>query len=216
MCYRRGLAPGCVYSHAMTRSCSTLIAVLLPLAACAHGDPAPTTAPTAAPAAAPAAPATTTAALGPFTMKVPIDWQPKAITSKMRAADYALPAAAGDEAELVIYYFGDQGAGTIDDNVQRWLGQFTQPDGKPTRDVAKIEATKIAGQDATLVTASGHFVASAMPGGGEAVDKLDQSLLAAIIASPSGPYYFKLVGARKTIDANAARFHAMLDSLVLR
>jgi hypothetical protein len=126
-----------------------------------------------------------------------------------------LPAAPGDEAELVIYYFGEQGAGTIEDNVDRWLGQFTQPDGKPTRDVAKIETTKIAGQDATLVAASGHFVASAMPGGGEAIDKLDQSLLAAIIASPSGPYYFKLVGATKTVEARSAQFRALLDSLAL-
>jgi hypothetical protein len=193
---------------------SALIVVLLSLAACAHGDPAPTAAATTAPAAAGVA--TTTAALGPFMMKVPNDWQPKAITSKMRAADYVLPAAPGDEAELVIYYFGDQGAGTIEDNVERWLGQFTQPDGKATRDVAKIQTTRIAGQDATLVAASGHYVASAMPGGGEAVDKLDQSLLAAIIASPTGPYYFKLVGAKKTIDASSVQFRAMLDSLVLR
>ena len=166
--------------------------------------------------AAAAAPAMTTTALGPFTMKVPSDWQTKPITSKMRAADYVLPAAPGGEAELVIYYFGDNGAGSIDDNVERWLGQFTQPDGKPTRDVAKIETTKIAGQDATLVTASGHFHASAMPGGDEVVDKDNQSLFAAIIASPHGPYYFKLVGATKTLDANAARFRAMLDSLTLQ
>jgi hypothetical protein len=198
----------------MKRPCPALVVVLLSLVACAHRDPAPTTGASSAPATA--APATTTAVLGPFTMKVPSDWQPKTITSKMRAADYVLPAAAGDDAELVIYYFGAQGAGTIEDNVDRWLGQFTQPDGKATRDVAKIQTTKIAGQDATLVTASGHFVASAMPGGGEAVDKLDQSLLAAIIASPSGPYYFKLVGATKTVNASSTQFRAMLDSLVLR
>jgi hypothetical protein len=201
----------------MKRLSSAMIAVHLSLlvAACAHGDPAPKSA-SVTTAIATAVPATTTAVLGPFTMKVPSDWQSKPITSKMRAADYVLPAAPGDEAELVVYYFGDHGAGTIEDNVDRWLGQFTQPDGKATRDVAKIETTKIAGQDATLVAVSGHYVASAMPGGGEAVDKLDQSLLAAIIASPAGPYYFKLVGATKTIDAAAVRFRALLDSLVLQ
>jgi hypothetical protein len=197
----------------MKRSCPALIVVLLSLAACAHHDPAPTTGASSAPATA--APATTSAVLGPFTMKVPSDWQTKTITSKMRAADYVLPAPAGAEAELVIYYFGTSGAGTVSDNVDRWLGQLTQPDGKATRDVAKIEATKIAGQDATLVSASGHYVAAAMPGGSEMIDKLDQSLLGAIIASPAGPYYFKLLGATKTIDANAAKFRAMLDSIVV-
>lgn len=200
----------------MKRLSAAWLVVLFPIVACAHGDSAPTPAsPTPAAAAAPAAPTTTTAVLGPFTMKVPSDWQTKPITSKMRAADYLLPAAPGDEAELVIYYFGETGAGSINDNVDRWLGQFSQPDGKPTRDVAKIETTKIAGQDATLVSASGHFVASAMPGGGEAVDKLDQSLLAAIIASPTGPFYFKLVGATKTVTASSTQFRAMLDSLTV-
>ena len=96
------------------------------------------------------------------------------------------------------------------------LGQFEQADGKKSRDVAKIEKTKFAGQEATYVSVAGHFQAPAMPGATEAVDKQNQALLAAIIASPSGPYYFKLVGAKPTIDAQAAAFRAMLESLKLR
>ena len=106
--------------------------------------------------------------------------------------------------------------GSVDDNLDRWLGQFTQPDGKKSRDVAKIEKTQLAGQDATVVSVAGHFEAQAMPGATDAVDKQDQALLAAIIASPSGPYYFKLVGAKATVDAQAAAFRAMLTSLKLR
>jgi hypothetical protein len=55
-----------------------------------------------------------------------------------------------------------------------------------------------------------------MPGATEAVDKQDQALLAAIIASPSGPYYFKLVGAKPTVDAQAKAFRSMLQSLKLQ
>lgn len=154
--------------------------------------------------------------LGPFSMATPATWGVKPVTSSMRVADYVLPAPAGEEAELVVYYFGASGAGSIDANLDRWFGQFTQPDGRATRDVAKIEHVQLSGQDATLVSVAGHYHAAAMPGGDEVVDKPDQALLAAIVASPSGPYFFKLVGAKKTIDANAASFRAMLSSLQLR
>ena len=154
-------------------------------------------------------------ALGPFSMAPPASWVVKPVTSSMRVAAYELPAGTGEEAELVVYYFGASGAGSVDANLDRWFGQFTQPDGRTTREVAKIEHVQFAGQDATLVSVAGHYHAAAMPGGNDVVDKPDQALLAAIIASPSGPYFFKLVGAKKTIDANAASFRSMLSSLQL-
>ncbi|MBA3541507.1 MAG: hypothetical protein H0T79_17980 [Deltaproteobacteria bacterium] len=155
-------------------------------------------------------------ALGPFSIMVPTEWTEQPISSSMRAAHFKLAAPAGKEAELIVFYFGDTGAGGIEDNIDRWLSQFVQPDGKATRDVAKIEKTKVAGQDATVVSASGRFVAQAMPGATDAVDKQDQSLLAAIVASPSGPYYFKLVGAKSTVDVHGARFRALLGSMKVR
>ena len=155
-------------------------------------------------------------ALGPFALAAPKDWTVKPTTSSMRVADFVLSTKANEEAELIIYYFGETGAGSIDDNLNRWLGQFQQPDGKASKDAAKIEKTKIAGQEATTVSVTGRYVASMMPGGGDTVDKPDQAMLAAIVASPSGPYYFKLVGAKKTIDANMAKWKAMLGSMKLR
>lgn len=155
-------------------------------------------------------------AMGPFALTAPADWTIKPVTSSMRAADFVLPAKPGAEAELIVYYFGENGAGSVDDNLDRWLGQFQQPDGKKSRDVAKIEKAKFGGQDATYVSVTGRFVAPAMPGATENVDKADQALLAAIVASPSGPYYFKLVGAKSTVDAQAGAFRKMLESIKVR
>jgi hypothetical protein len=155
-------------------------------------------------------------ALGPFSAAAPAGWIVKPVTSSMRAAQFQVPGKPGGDAELIVYYFGAQGAGSVDDNLERWLGQFQQPDGKSSRDVANIEHIKLAGQDATLVSVAGRLVAPAMPGGAAPVDKPDQALLAAIVASPSGPYYFKLSGAKATVDASATAFRAMLGSLQLR
>ena len=155
-------------------------------------------------------------ALGPFSVVPPPEWAAKPVTSSMRAADFVLPGKAG-EAELIVYYFGGGGAGSIDDNVNRWLDQFQQPDGKSSREVAKIEKTKFGGQEATYVSLAGRYVNQGMPGGGGGpVDKPDQALLAAIVNSPQGPYYFKLVGPKQTVDAHAKAVRAMLDSLKLQ
>jgi hypothetical protein len=155
-------------------------------------------------------------AMGAFSLAAPAGWTMKPVTSSMRAADFVLSDKPGAEAEMVVTFFGAQGAGSIDDNVDRWLGQFQQPDGKPSRDAAKIEKTKFADQDATVVSVTGRYVTGGMPGGSGPVDKADQALLAAIVGSPSGPYYFKLVGAKSTVDANAPAFRTMLGSLKIR
>jgi len=149
-------------------------------------------------------------ALGPYALALPAGWTEVATTSDMRAAQFTV----GKDAELVVYYFGEQGAGDTQANLDRWIGQFTQPGGKASKDVAKIEHPKILGTEATIVTVTGHYTAMAM-GQGESVDKDDQMLLAAITSSPSGPYYWKLVGSRATVTANSAKFRSMLGTLAL-
>lgn len=151
-------------------------------------------------------------ALGPFSMVVPAGWTENPSTSSMRAAQFQLPAADGGDAEVIVYYFGQTGAGSVQANVDRWVNQFKQPDDKPSASVAKIEKATFAGQEASVVSVSGRYVAAAMPGG-QPVDKPDQSLVAAIVPSPQGPYYFRLIGSKSTVAAQEGAFRAALASL---
>jgi hypothetical protein len=153
-------------------------------------------------------------ALGPFSMVVPAGWTEKPSTSSMRAAQFQVPAPDGGEAEVIVYYFGETGAGSVQANIDRWLSQFKQPDDKPSSEVAKIEKAQFAGQDASVVSVSGRYVAAAMPGG-QPVDKPDQSLVAAIVPSPKGPYYFRLVGSKAAVAAQEGSFRGALGSLKL-
>ena len=57
---------------------------------------------------------------------VPQGWIDQKPSSSMRKAQFELPGEAGP-AELVVYYFGLGGAGGREANVQRWLGQFSNP-----------------------------------------------------------------------------------------
>jgi hypothetical protein len=153
--------------------------------------------------------------LGPFSLTVPADWKAKPTASGMRAAEFELPASGG-QAEVIVYYFGESGAGSVQANIDRWVGQFTQPDGSPSKDAAQVEKATFAGQEASIITVSGHYAARAMPGGGEAVDKPDQMLMAAIVPSPKGPYYFRLIGDRAAVAAQSGKFRGLLDSLKLQ
>jgi hypothetical protein len=156
------------------------------------------------------------AVLGPFVVEPPASWQERKTSSSMRAAEWLLPGAKGaEDAELVVYYFGAGGAGGVEANLERWLGQFQQADGAPSRSKATIKETKVAGQKATTVEVSGRYVAAVKPGASETLDKPDWTMLAAIVESPAGAYYFKLVGPKATVVSHTAAFHAMLKKMEL-
>src|SRR5579871_1932995 len=63
----------------------------------------------------------------------------------MRAATYKIPAAKGDpeSGECGVFFFGSGQGGSVDANIQRWVGQFEQPDGKPSSSVAKTSKEKV-------------------------------------------------------------------------
>src|SRR5215472_8552427 len=70
----------------------------------------------------------------------PSGWKPQA-ARPMRAATYMIPAAAGDQdnGECGVYYFGQGQGGSVQANLDRWIGQFQQADGKPAKDAAKVK-----------------------------------------------------------------------------
>ncbi len=64
---------------------------------------------------------------------VPATWKAEA-QRPMRLATYTV-APGG---ECGIYYFGAGEGGSVDANLDRWIGQFLQADGKPSKAAAKI------------------------------------------------------------------------------
>lgn len=132
---------------------------------------------------------------------VPSGWAPSVPSSSMRVAEFALARAEGDteDASLVLYYFPG-GGGTIEANIDRWVGQVAQPDGSSSKEVAKTtEMTSTAGLKLMVVDVAGRYVAEVTPGSSEHFDKPGFRLIAAYIDAPDGPYYMKLVGPQATI-----------------
>ena len=147
--------------------------------------------------------------VGAVSFKLPPGWEAQQPKSSMRRAQVNAPGAAGP-AELIVYFFGPQGAGSAAANVERWIGQFTNPDGSPVSDAKQSEG-KASTFDVTKVDVVGHYVSGM---GASVKPKADQRLLAAIVTTDGGPYYFKFLGPDTTVAANRAAFDDVIASVI--
>ena len=130
--------------------------------------------------------------------------------SAMRAAEYGVDGDAATE--LIVSYFGADQGGTVEANMTRWLGQFTQPDGSETK--AQRSERTVHGTKVSIVEVHGTYSGGmAMPGAPPKTAQEDAMLLGAIANGPSGPVFFKLIGARATVERARGAFDALIASL---
>lgn len=151
--------------------------------------------------------------LGAITITPDENWSFESPKSSMRRAQFSIPGEGG-AAELVVYFFGAGGAGSTEANTDRWIAQFTNTDGSAVSN-AKREDAKIAGFEMTRVDVSGSYVGGMGPGAQPQKETPNQRLLAAIVQTPGGPYYFKLLGPDATVSENESAFDALLKSIIL-
>ncbi len=131
-------------------------------------------------------------------LEIPKKWTETKSKSKLRLAQFSVsdPKKEAADAELVIFYFGRSGGGSTDANIDRWISQF---DGA-TRETTKITNFETAGKlKATLVDLTGTFVAENRPGSGERQNEEGTRMIAAILETPIGNHYLKLVGPAHTV-----------------
>ncbi|RYZ06328.1 MAG: hypothetical protein EOO73_16825 [Myxococcales bacterium] len=134
-------------------------------------------------------------------------------SNPMRKASYVVPRAEGDaeDGELTVFYFGPGQGGSIDANVDRWVGQFGSV--KPG-DVKRADREANGLRQHTVELESGTFSAGAgmgMAGGAKA--KENYGLVGGIVESPSGAYFFKMTGPSKTVKQAKPEFYKLLDSV---
>ena len=127
----------------------------------------------------------------------------------MRVATYAAPRTKGDseDGECAVFYFGPNQGGGIEDNINRWVGQFENP-GKPQRSTLTVHGLSI-----SRVKVHGTYLAPSGPAMESQGTKPDFTLLGAIVTGPKGAVFFKFTGPAKTIEAAAAEFDRMLGSI---
>jgi len=152
--------------------------------------------------------------VGGLNWQAPAEWVRETPSSGMRKAQYRIPKAGADseDASLVVFYFGGQGGG-VQANIDRWCSQIAQKDGRASKDVAKIETTTANGLKQTLVDVSGTYLSRSRPMAGEVIEKPGFRMLAAVVETANGPWFFKLVGPRQTVAQAEASFREFLASI---
>ncbi len=150
-----------------------------------------------------------------LTFQAPSGWTVETPASRMRRAQYRLPRAEGDpeDAEMVVFYFPGQG-GSVQSNIDRWVGMFTKADGSAAAGDAKTETKTINGLSITTVDVEGVYTNQSMgPMAGASGPKPDYRMLAAIVETPGGPWFFKLTGPKQTVGKWKSSFDGFVQTI---
>ena len=148
---------------------------------------------------------------GKFKLVAPDTWIRKEPKVRIIDHEFEVPASEDDERSGRVTVMG--AGGTVEENLDRWFGQFLQPDGSSTKDAAEIDEMTVAGQEVHLVDVSGTYV-DKPPFAGRGIERENYRMLAAIIATKSGQDYFiKLYGPERTIAENEKAFVGMIEGL---
>lgn len=149
---------------------------------------------------------------GKLTMAAPESWEKKEPRTRIVEVEYAVPAkeAKTDAARLTMMASG----GGVQANIDRWYGQFEQPNNKATKDVAKVEKLELSGLPVHVVDITGKFKDQPRGPFGPTVVKENYRMLGAIIeTNNAGTYYVKLYGPAETVHENEKEFMGLIKSL---
>ncbi len=156
-----------------------------------------------------------TIADGSLSLEAPAGWKRVQPKSSIVEAEFAIPATNEGEQPGRMTVMG--AGGSVQANLDRWFGQFSQPDGSATKDKAATKKLEIAGCTITLVDVAGTYQDKPMGpfGGGKGVDRPDYRMLAAIVEAPDrGSHFLKFYGPAATVAAHADGFRRMVEGIV--
>ena len=170
----------------------TMMAVLA-LVSCSPDAPPP---PKAAPEATVMAAPQDQSAVIKF--EAPAGWVKEEPSSKMRKAQYKVPdkEKKGGDAQMALFYFGAR-TDMLEENLKRWAQQMGAADPKTEVIQGKCKVH--------LVDLKGTYTGDSEQGAQE-----NQRMLAAVVESADGPWYFKLVGPADTVGPWREEFVTML------
>jgi len=152
---------------------------------------------------------------GEVVYSAPEDWLEHPPTSQMRKAEFRWPGVEGNEdAELAVFFFPGMG-GSVQANLDRWYGQFKQTDGSATAQQAHTQKVDANGLVVTVTHVTGTYLKSQSPMmmSGPVEEKPNYAMLAAIVETANGPWFFKATGPEATISHWRPSFDAFVKAL---
>jgi len=151
-----------------------------------------------------------------LSFRVPADWIQQTPASSMRKAQFEIPAKNDDKeaASLVVYYFGPNQGGSVEANLKRWEQQFEVPEGTSLAEVKKVEESRPAGLNVTILELAGTYVAPLSARNPNVRhNKPNFRLFAAVVETVDGPFFFKIVGPAQTMEQQRGQYMQLIVSL---
>lgn len=153
-----------------------------------------------------AADAPQTFPVGGLTFTSPTEWTWVTAKSPMRKAQFKVETADG-AAEVVFFHFGKGQGGSVQANVDRWLGQFAESKDKLN---ARTEKKTVAGREITYVFAEGTYMSG--PPFGQKTPLKNQALIGAIIKNDDGDVFVKMTGLKIITNKAEPTFKKLVES----
>lgn len=151
---------------------------------------------------------------GPFEAEVPAAWRVVPPANPMRVLQLAMVVKGSEAApvDLVVYHFPGSGGG-VEANIERWIGQFRQPDGSDSHKAARIEKHTPGGLKVTTVKVSGTYTAAMGPMMRGGAEKPNHTMFGAVIEHPEGHYFLKAVGPTQQMKQHERAWAHLIGSL---
>lgn len=132
-------------------------------------------------------------------LTTPDGWQREAPSSSMRILQFALKA--DNSLKVTGFFFGEQDL--VKENIDRWKNEFTQ--------ISNDKEEKL-NNDITFITLEGTYKLKPFPMAQETTPTDGYMVLAAIVPTPEGPYYFKVYGPKDKLNSEIGNFKKFLAS----
>ena len=112
---------------------------------------------------------------------------------------------------MTVFYFGPSSGGGVDANIDRWIGQMSQPSGGSSAELAQRASEEVHGMPVHIVSVDGTYNAGSM-GGGASGPLEGYRMVGAIVEGPQGSVFFKLTGPAETARAMEAGLRDLVQS----
>lgn len=156
---------------------------------------------------------------GKITLTAPSDWKSVQPRNNIIQYEFIAPADEQDKEKQCRITF-TAATGGIEANIERWYGQFQQPDSSSTKDKSKVEKMEVSGQTVHLVdipgtfkdTMGGPFFQNRPP-----VMRENYRMLGAIVETKNaGTHFIKVTGPADQVEKQLEGFKKMLKGLEVK
>jgi len=138
-----------------------------------------------------------------------LKWTAPAGWTSQGSAPFRVVTWKVQDAECIVYFFGEGQGGSVQANLDRWQGQFSQ-NGKSAD--AKITKRTVHGVAMTTIDLAGTWTAT----GGQVKEGQgplpNYRMVATVAEGPKGNLFIRFIGPQKTVTTELPKYEQLLST----